>query len=555
MDQLRKQVARARRRLIIEQFSGRLIWCVLAALVVTAIAVAVPRIIAIENLPERWDLNWLYASLGCALAATIAWTVVRNRSQLDAAIEIDRRFDLRERIASSLSLSPEEQSSEAGRAVVSDAMRAVNRINVDDQFRLQVGRRALWPLVPAAIVFALVTFVPNREAESGIDPATTAKTAAQTKTALESLRKKLEEQRTKIDKDKNLEKANDLFKQIEQGTRELTEKQKLDPSKAHVKLNDLQKQLEERRQQLGGKEGLKEQFQKMKNLGAGPADKAAEAMKQGDWKKALEEVEKLAKELKDGKLDEAAKKQLAQQMQQMKEKLEAAAQAHQQAMEDLKKQIEQQKKEGNLAKAGEMQNKLDQMQKKQPQMDKLQKLAQQMGQIQQGLQQGDGKQAAAAMAQMAQQLDKMQQDMNEMEMLDAAMDQVAMAKDAMSCKSCDGEGCAECQGNMAGNGNKMNPNGKPGRGMGQGVGIGARPEERNATNLRDTQVRQNPKRGAATFGGFVDGPNIKGEVSQSIQEEMKSLSAEPADPLTSERLPNSRREHAEEYFQMLRDGK
>ena len=33
MDQLRKQVARARRRLIIEQFLGRLIWCLLGALI------------------------------------------------------------------------------------------------------------------------------------------------------------------------------------------------------------------------------------------------------------------------------------------------------------------------------------------------------------------------------------------------------------------------------------------------------------------------------------------------------------------------------------------
>ena len=202
-----------------------------------------------------------------------------------------------------------------------------------------------------------------------------------------------------------------------------------------------------------------------------------------------------------------------------------------------------------------MQNKLDQLQKKQPQMDKLQKLAQQMGQIQQGLQQGDGKQAAEAMAQMARQLEKMQQDMNEMEMLDAAMEQIEMAKDAMGCKSCDGEGCENCKAQMMANNNMKNMNGKPGRGMNQGIGIGARPEEKNNTNLRDSQVRTNPKRGAATFGGFVDGPNIKGDVSQNIKEEMASLGAEPADPLTSERLPNSRREHAEQYFQMLRDGK
>lgn len=554
MDQLQKQVARARRRLILEQFAGRMVWCLLAALIVAVIAVAVPRVIAIENLTEQWDKAWLIGSLVSAFVVAIAWTIASKRSPLDAAIEIDRRFDLRERIASSLSLSPDQESSEAGRAVVNDALRVVNRINVDEKFKLQPTRRALWPLVPAAIAAALV-FVPFRNAESSIDPAVTAKTSQQVKTALESARKKLEEQRAKMEKEKGLEKANDLFKQIEQGTKELTAKQKMDPSKAAVKLNELAKQLEERRQQIGGKEGLKEQFQKMKNLGAGPADKAADAIKQGDFKKALDEVEKLAKQLQEGKMDAATKEQLAKQLEQMKQKLEAAAQAHQQAMEDLKKQIEQQKKQGNLAKAGDLQQKLDQMQKQQQQAQKMQQLAQQMGQCQQALQQGDGQKAADAMNQMAKQLDQMQQEANEMEMLDAAMEQLEMAKDAMGCKFCNGEGCEHCMGGAMANNNMngmgKNPNGMPGRGMGQGPGIGERPEERNATNTRDSQVRTNPRKGAATFGGLVEGPNIRGEVGQQIKEEMANLAAEPADPLTSERLPPSRREHAKEYFQRL----
>ena len=172
-----------------------------------------------------------------------------------------------------------------------------------------------------------------------------------------------------------------------------------------------------------------------------------------------------------------------------------------------------------------------------------------MGQCQQGLKQGDGQKAADAIGKMAQQLDQMQQEMNEMEMLDMAMDQIEMAKDAMACKICNGEGCQDCMGNMANNG-KFNPNGKPGRGLkGQGPAWASGPRKRTATNLRDTRVRQNARRGAATFGGLVEGPNIKGEVGQSIKEEMATLSAEPADPLTSERLPNSRREHAEQYFQ------
>src|SRR6478735_1168133 len=477
MDQLRKQVARARRRLIIEQFLGRLIWCLLGGLSLAAIAIAVPRVTAIESLPANWDFGWLVGAVAAAVVVASVWTFLSNRSPIDAAIEIDRRFDLRERVASSLSLSPEEQSSEAGRAVMNDALHAIGRIDVDEKFRVGVGRRAWWPLVPAALVFALVAFVDNRQASSSVDPTAAAKMEQQAKNAIDSFRKKLEEQRKKLAEEKGLKAADEMFKQIEEGARELTQKEKLDPSKAHVKLNDLAKELEQKRQQLGGDKALKEQMQKMKDLGNGPVDKAAQAMKEGDWNKAIQEIDKLAKELREGKLDKAAQEQLAKQLQKLKEKLEAAAEAHQQVMADLKKQIEEQKKAGNLAKAGELQQKLEQLQKQQPAMDRLQHLAQQMAQAQQGLQNGNGKKAADAMAQMAQQLGQMQKEMDQMKALDAMLDQMELAKDAMVCKNCNGEGCEQCQGNMFGmNMNKdgMNMNGKPGPGMGEGKGVGKR---------------------------------------------------------------------------------
>src|SRR5690349_3601971 len=67
MDQLHKQVAQARRRLITEQFLVRLVWSLVAALAVTAVAVAIPRIIAIGSLPEKWDMGWLIGSTSAAL--------------------------------------------------------------------------------------------------------------------------------------------------------------------------------------------------------------------------------------------------------------------------------------------------------------------------------------------------------------------------------------------------------------------------------------------------------------------------------------------------------
>ena len=556
MDQLREQVARARRRLVMEQFLGRLVWCLLAALSAAATAIAVPRLFVIDQLPAKWDIAWFLGSLVAAFVVAAGWTFIRSRSQLDAAIEIDRRFELRERVASSLSLGLEDQTSEAGRAVVNDALRAVRRIEVDDKFPVKLDHSAWWPLVPAAIAFLLVTFADNRQADSSMDPASIVNNPKQVKQSVESLRKKLAALQKQVEKEKGLKEANGLFKQIDKGTRELTEKQGVDRTKATAKLNDLAQQLEERRQQIGGSENLKKQFQSMKNLGAGPAEKAAQAMKQGDWKKALEEVNELQQKLMEGKLNQADMQKLANQLEQMKEKLEAAVEARQQAMEDLKKQIEQQRRAGNLAKAGELQQKLDQMQKQERQMQRMKELAQQMGQIQQGLQQGDGKKAAQAMAQMAEQLDKMAQEMNELEMLDAAMGQLEMAKDAMGCAECEGEGCEACQGNMFGNmgfGNQMNR--FPGMGMGQGRGLGPRPDERNPTNVRDTRVRQTPGKGAAVFAGMVEGPNVKGDVAQAIKEEMATLEAEPADPLTSDRLSKSRKEHAEQYFQLLREGK
>ncbi len=555
MNELREQIARARRRLVLEQFSARSVWCLFAALVVAAVAIAVPRFVSIANLPQQWDAIWFAAAIGGGLVAAAVWTMISRRTALDAAIEIDRRFELRERVASSISLTEAERNTAAGQALVKDAVRAASRIDVGDKFRMRLSDRAWLPLVPAGLAFALMTFVNPPTATSSLDPNAPAAIAKQINTANEALRKKLEEQRKEAQR-RGLKDAAGLFKRIEAGTNELTEKKDLDRTQAAVKLNDLAKQLEQRRKQLGGKDGLQKQLQNLKSFGSGPAEKIAQAMKQGDFREAAKQIGKLAKELRDGQLDPQAKAELAKQLDEMREKLAAAADAHQQAMDNLQKQINEQRQKGDLAKAGEMQQKLDQLAAQAPQMRELQQLANQMGKLQQGLKEGDAQKAADAMQQMAQQLDKMQQEANEMEMLDAALDEMQMAKDAMACQNCQGAGCEHC---MAMDGMAMNAmdqnNGQPGGGIGKGRGNGRPPKDEPKTSTRDTQVRQKPGRGAAVLAGTVEGPNIKGEVEATIQQEMTSFGNSPADPLTTERLPRNRREHAEEYFNLLREGK
>ena len=90
--------------------------------------------------------------------------------------------------------------------------------------------------------------------------------------------------------------------------------------------------------------------------------------------------------------------------------------------------------------------------------------------------------------------------------------------------------------------------------MGAGRGQGPRPDEQNAVEFQDTQVRRDPGRGAGVMTGEADGPNRRGEVASAIKAEMAALGSTPADPQVVEQLPKSRREHAEEYFNTLRTG-
>jgi hypothetical protein len=299
-------------------------------------------------------------------------------------------------------------------------------------------------------------------------------------------------------------------------------------------------------------------LQNLKSLGNGAAAKLTQAMKQGDLQKAAEEIEKLAKELRDGKFDAKTKAELAKQLDEMKQKLADAAIAHQEAMEREQKQIEQERQQGDLAKAGEQQQKLDELAAQSPQMQHLEQLANQMGKMQQSLIQGDSQQAANAMQQMAQQLQKMQQQVSEAQMLDEAMDQLQMAKEAMACQNCKGAGCEKCQGesdNAVAMKSAQPSDGRPASGIGKGTGNGRAPQNERDTSTRDVQVRQQPGQGPAVYAGKVDGPNVKGDVAATIQAEVATFGKSSSDPLINERLPRNRREHAEEYFNLLRDGK
>jgi hypothetical protein len=551
MEEIKRQVWRARRRMILQQFLGIVVWSLFASLMVALIGLAVPKIWVLNVDRQVWLWSWAGGATGAGLLLALVWTFAVRRGALEAAIEIDRRFGLKERVSSTLSLGQQDLETEAGRALLDDAVRRVGQIDVREHFRLSLNWRALLPLLPAMAAFGLVLLVPDAALRQSATSQADVATRQQIKRSAEELKKKILEQQKKAE-EKGLKDAEVLFKKLQEGIDQLSSKDNLDRKNALIELNNLAKDLEKRRDQLGGSDKMRQQLNQLDNIERGPADRIAKAIKEGDFKKALDELKTLQERLQNDELSEEEKNKLAEQMQQMQKKLEQLVEAHEQAKQDLEEQIKQKMAAGDLAEASKLQQKLDQLNRQNEAMNRMQQMANKMGQCADCLKNGNAQDAAAQMDQMAADLQDWQQQMDELQTLDDAMDQIAQAKDAMNCQQCDGAGCEFCQGGMMGMFGQGD--GIPGMGLGEGQGRGDRPEEATDTNYYESQVRGQPKPGEAIRTGDADGPNIAGLSQEAVKQQISSSLSKDPDPLIDQKLPREQREHNKQYFDLLREG-
>src|SRR5262245_6422962 len=140
---LESRVRQARRRLLTQSLLNRLGLAWGCALAVGLSWFLVEPLIQL-NLPV-WT-KWAVLSGAAALGTIIAcWTTFRRApTPLTAALAIDQRFDLKERVTTALSLSTEQQTSQAGQALIADANNKLERVTVKGQFPVRIGWRALF---------------------------------------------------------------------------------------------------------------------------------------------------------------------------------------------------------------------------------------------------------------------------------------------------------------------------------------------------------------------------------------------------------------------------
>ncbi len=552
MEEIKRQVGRAQRRLVMQQFWRVIGWSLFATLVLAAIGLAIPRLWVLNVDQQIWDWSWIGGGLAAGLLMATIWTYVIRWTRLDAAIEIDRRFGLKERVSSILALSNDELSSDVGRALMTDTSRRVERIDVREQFRVSPTWRLILPLAPA-IALAALMMLPNaamKQAQASAE--STPEIKKQIKTATQKLQERLRETQKKAE-EQGLQDS-DVLKEINKELDKLVNKDSTDRKDALIKINDLAKEIEKRKQELGGADKMRKELDKLKDIAKGPADKVTDALKDGDFGKAQEEMKKLNEELKTGKLSKEDQEKLAKQLEEMRDKMQQAMEDQKQARERLQQQIEQKLAEGNVGEAAKMQQQLDQMnQNAKEQQQMLQQLADKFGEAAKALKEGgDPKEAAEQLDKLAGDLDKMQQQLDEIENLQDVLDQLADAKDAMKCANCQGEGCAQCQSN--GDGDKLGKNKGNGRGKGKGQGEGLRDEQETDKSFYDTRVAADPKKGQSVRIGDAAGPNKAGKSQEAIKEEIRASLAKEPDALEDVTLPRDQRENAKQYFERLRKG-
>jgi cation transport regulator ChaC len=566
MNAIQRQVEKARRRLILARFANLACWSLFAAWLVAALAILARSIWTLPWDIATWDWAWLGGTTVAAVVIAAMVALLTAPSRPSVAAEVDSRFGLRERLSSVVSMPEKDLQSPMGQALVADATRRAEPLDVRDQFSLSPTRLGWLPALPAVVVAVAMFIGPANTQNAAIElsPELVSQTN-QVKVAADSLKRKIQQQRQRAE-DTGLKEAEEFFKKLETELDQLSSRSAIDQKDAMIAMNDLKKQLEQRREELGSSEQMKSALSKMEDMQRGPADEIVKAMQRGNFDDAKKQVKQLADQLREGGLNDQQKQELQKQIEQMREKLNQAGQKNEQAQQQLQQQIDQAKREGRAGDAAKMQQQMEQLQAEQAQLQQTQEMAEAMQQAAQALEEGKIGEAADALENLAEQLGEMQAEMQQLEDLKNALDDVAQSKQQMRCSSCSGKGCQQCDGGNGGGqggdggegdgegGSEKQNRGGGGSGIGTGTGRGDGDEEEIDAKTYDSQVRGEPKRGSAIIAGFADGPNRKGVSREEVKDAVLGAINDKSDPLENQVLPRVERDHTREYFNRLRQG-
>ena len=289
-------------------------------------------------------------------------------------------------------------------------------------------------------------------------------------------------------------------------------------------MRDLAEKMKERMEGLKEKtektDALKKQLEKLgldkeNALKEGAAKDLEDALIKGDFNKAKAALDKLAKELKNDKLDAAQQKDLAEQMKKLGDKLQKLMEK-----DDLPQELKKQLDEGKINK--------EQFDKAMKQFQDLQELADKLGDAQDALAKGDAKKAGEKLDELGNRLGET--ELTEQEIRDLLRDQGEIDDATRIMMSGMGEGDED------------------GDEEGDGMGKGKRPGGRRRANPNDpnskikderTRIQLDPK-GTQRMTGYSRGGTFNKVPARDVGSALKQAAQDGPDALDRQRPPRRR---------------
>ncbi len=327
---LHRQIARVRRRLFIQTLVQTLSRCWIAALLAAVVWFVAEPFVVRDGIPNlRWYV--LGGSLTAATLLAVALAYWRRTTVLSAALSLDERFQLKERVTTSLTLDPRDTQSSAAVALLADVDRRVAPLYVSDRFPIKVPwTAALVPAAAIAIVLLAFFYKPAlNQAQAGkendlTDPQKLVN-AAEAQKKLDKIVKKVAN--PKVDKPQSAAMSN-IDKELEKLARKPLDT-KDDVRDAQKDITGIEDAMKKRDKDLADRnEAFKDEMKQDERLHKkpekkdNPADKLENALKKGDFDKAKDEAERLSRKLQDQEQAKKEEEKAKEEVERLKKKQE-----------------------------------------------------------------------------------------------------------------------------------------------------------------------------------------------------------------------------------------
>lgn len=584
MTSLERTVKRSQRRLWLNRWLGTLGWCLTLACGLFAVAVLIQRLWLWYDPAERY-YGIVAASLAAAmLVGSLIWALLTRDSMAYSAARLDESAGLKERLSSGLHCR--DIRDPFAQAVVADAENVSRKVTVPNHLPVRAPMSANYAgvtLVVSLLVFWLFPVVDlsgEQEAERKERESTARveRTKAIVKPMMDEQLKKLQE------------KYPDLKDELEglDAMKEARLETPLDVRVNEMKKIEKIKAILDQEKSETEKAAIEDFKRMLRPLATRKSDSSvgqlAESLSKGDFKAAQAAISELKLKLSKTPKTEEEKQQvedLKKELDKLSQKLDQLATEQKQAQqdlvnaglnkEDIKRALEHLQKKDFEALKKQMQNKglsdkqiqkiMQQMKKQCQACQMAKKLAQNLGQPAgqgqpgQGTDKmsGQGSQGLSGAGDQLSDLEALQQEMNQINSSMAELQQ--LQKDlGMGCQACQGTGmkngkpCGACQGSGLKSGNQggMGP-------LGQGQS-GIAPEQKTDTKtvMRRSGVHTLP--GRIISQRWVDGEQVKGEVTDDFVEAALSAEREVNDAVARERIPRTYHKSIGDYFTRSREG-